>query len=125
MQKVVSRFGTFFEVRVRDIYQDPEDSTKACICWDTVCEGQTSPPQVVKVKVNFGQEGKSVNSHSVRTDLAKDLLNGLNIRQQGEILVLNVFDNSPDPWQNHEGTSVPWHPQLGTFNREAWKPKAA
>lgn len=124
-QKRFSRFGAFFEVRVRDIYQDPEDSTKACICWDAVCEGQIPPPQIVKVNVTFRQEGKSVNCHSVKMDLAEDFLNGVNIRQHGEILILNVFDNSPAPWQNQLGTSVQWHPRFGTFNETAWREKAA
>lgn len=113
MQKGFSRFGTNFTVRAKDMYTDPEDSSLICISWDALCEGETSPPQVVSLAYE-------VLSDSTRQRIAEKFLKGINIRDQGEILILNVFEDSPDPWQNHSGTSVQWHTRLKTFNPRAW-----
>jgi hypothetical protein len=112
------RFGTIFEVRICTIYLDPVNSELLCILWDAVCEEKISPLQIVKIEDENAPKILPELSGDYTNHVAGWVLDGVNIREDGDILTLNILEEFPNLWQNHPGTSVEWHKRIKSFKHQ-------
>lgn len=107
--------GVSFDIQITNIYQDIDNPRRYYVCWQVVCEGETSPQKDVHLSFNDKLELPEINNET-KLMRAKAFLREFAMWNDGDVVTISYSDGSP----NHVCYTIEWHKQLKTFNQMAW-----
>ncbi len=113
---LVTFTGAIFDIQIIDLYKDMEDPRRYHLCWQIVCEGQTSPQKDALLSFNDNLTSLPEMNDKTKLDGARANLRGFAMWNDEEVVSISFSDGSP----NHISYTVQWHKKMKTFNPRAW-----